>query len=171
MDKKQSSGARQTNGDSRAVSVVTRQAAGERVDPVESDPITDILIRIRNGIQRGLFAVEVPSSSLKVEVADILKAHGFISGYRRETRRNSPVLVIELRFPELGLPVDDAVETRSRLGRRVEFRGPFATKDDVRKIIDEEESLLADAPPLKVDLYDVLVETVNRSLESQRSVG
>ena len=48
-----------------------------------TDPISDYLTRIRNGLSSGLATVEVPSSKLKLEVSRILTEQGYISGYEK----------------------------------------------------------------------------------------
>lgn len=123
-----------------------------------TDAIADMLTRIRNGIQAKAGTVEMPSSKLKVQIATILKDQGFISHYQVLDEKGTSVLRIGLNSPATGEPVLKSV-TRGR----VVLRGPYATKDDVRRVIDREESLLANMPP-KTDLYDTLLETVNRSL-------
>ena len=55
-----------------------------------TDPIADMLTRIRNGIQSHHERVELPASKLKVEIARILKNEGFISNYNAVRRRTSP---------------------------------------------------------------------------------
>jgi DNA-binding NarL/FixJ family response regulator len=67
-------------------------------------------------------------------------------------------------FSKLGVPVIRGIERASRPGRRVVLNGPFATRDDVKRVIDWEESLPSAGTIVKADLYDVLVETVTRSL-------
>jgi small subunit ribosomal protein S8 len=129
-----------------------------------TDPVADMLTRIRNGIQARAETIEVPASKLKVEVAKVLKAEGFIAGYRTLERDGAPTLTIELKYSETGEPVIRGIERVSRPGRRVVLNGPFATRDDVKRVIDWEESLHSADTLVKADLYDTLVETVTRSL-------
>ena len=72
-----------------------------------TDPIADMLTRIRNGIQSRHERVEMPSSKLKVEVAKILKSEGFISNYKVVANGESVIR---------------GIERVSRPGRRV-YRG------------------------------------------------
>jgi small subunit ribosomal protein S8 len=123
-----------------------------------TDTIADMLTRIRNGIQARAKTVEMPSGKLKIQIAKILKDQGFISNYRVLDEKGTSILRIELKSPATGEPVLKSV-TRGR----VVLKGPYATKDDVRRVINREESLLANIPP-NADLYDTLLETVNRSL-------
>jgi small subunit ribosomal protein S8 len=84
-----------------------------------TDPIADMLTRIRNGIQARHDRVEVPSSKLKVEIAKILKSEGFISNYKLVEEKVQPVLRIYLKYADDGEPVIHGIERVSRPGRRV----------------------------------------------------
>ncbi len=89
-----------------------------------TDPIADMLTRIRNGIQSHHDRVEMPSSKLKVEVAKILKSEGFISNYKvvQEDGKPQASLRVYLKYSEDGEPVIHGIERVSRPGRRV-YRG------------------------------------------------
>jgi len=89
-----------------------------------TDPIADMLTRIRNGIQSRHDRVEMPHSKLKVEVAKILKSEGFISNYKvvEEDGKPQPSLRVYLKYSEDGEPVIHGIERVSRPGRRV-YRG------------------------------------------------
>lgn len=84
-----------------------------------TDPIADMLTRIRNGIQARHDRVEVPSSKLKVEIAKILKSEGFISNYKLVEEKVQPLLRIYLKYADDGEPVIHGIERVSRPGRRV----------------------------------------------------
>jgi small subunit ribosomal protein S8 len=97
-----------------------------------TDPIADMLTRIRNGIQSHHDRVEMPSSKLKVEVARILKAEGFISNYKVVTEDGKPQasLRVYLKYSDNGEPVIHGIERISRPGRRV-YRG----KEEIPKVL------------------------------------
>ncbi len=97
-----------------------------------TDPIADMLTRIRNGIQSRHDRVEMPSSKLKVEVARILKSEGFISNYKvvNEDGRPQATLRVYLKYSEDGEPVIHGIERISRPGRRV-YRG----KEDIPQVL------------------------------------
>ena len=95
-------------------------------DESMTDPIADLLIRIRNGIQSRHDRVEMPSSKLKVEVSKILKSEGFISNYRVVHEGAEPSLCVYLKYSKDGEPVIHGIERVSRPGRRV-YRG----KEDI----------------------------------------
>jgi small subunit ribosomal protein S8 len=92
-----------------------------------TDPIADMLTRIRNGIQSRHDRVEMPTSKLKVEVAKILKSEGFISNYKVVTEEGKPQasLRVYLKYSDNGEPVIHGIERVSRPGRRV-YRGKEA---------------------------------------------
>ena len=63
-----------------------------------SDPISDMLTRIRNSLQRNKSDVSIPSSKLKIAIANILKQEGYITDYRVEENENKMSLIIELKY-------------------------------------------------------------------------
>ncbi len=84
-----------------------------------TDPLADMLTRIRNGQQRHKTSVNSPASKFRVNVLEVLKREGFIRGYsRREADAGKPELVIELKYYE-GEPVIRRIRRVSRPGRRV----------------------------------------------------
>ena len=89
-----------------------------------TDPIADMLTRIRNGITSHHERVEMPSSKLKVEVARILKSEGFISNYKvvEEDGKPQATLRVYLKYSDDGEPVIHGIERVSRPGRRVYVR-------------------------------------------------
>lgn len=86
-----------------------------------SDPIADMLTRIRNGHMANKKRVSMPSSKKKVAVAEVLKDEGYIVEYAVEDREGKPELTIELKYFE-GRPVIEYVSRMSRPGLRI-YRG------------------------------------------------
>ncbi len=84
-----------------------------------TDPVADMLTRIRNGIQARHERVEIPASKLKVEIARILKDEGFISNYKVVEAEIQSVLRVYLKYADDGEPVIHGIERLSRPGRRV----------------------------------------------------
>ena len=83
------------------------------------DSIGDMLTRIRNGQQRLMVKVEMPSSSLRLKILEVLKTEGFISGYYIEKKENNKIsLIVELKYYE-GNPVIKEIKRISKPGRRV----------------------------------------------------
>jgi small subunit ribosomal protein S8 len=89
-----------------------------------TDPIADMLTRIRNGIQARHDRVDIPASKLKVEIARILKNEGFISNFKlvEEQEAVQQLLRVYLKYSPDGEPVIHGIERVSRPGRRV-YRG------------------------------------------------
>ena len=84
-----------------------------------SDPLGDMLTRIRNGQHARHAAVNSPSSKLRMNVLKVLQDEGFIRGYKeKEVRKNVRELRIELKYHE-GEPVIHELEKISKPGRRV----------------------------------------------------
>ena len=95
-----------------------------------TDPIADMLTRIRNGIQSRHDRVELPSSKLKVEIARILKSEGFISNYKLVEDKVQPLLRVYLKYSEDGEPVIHGIERISRPGRRV-----YRNKEEIPRVL------------------------------------
>ena len=83
-----------------------------------TDPIADMLTRIRNGQAVGKTAVTMPSSKLKVSVAKLLQEEGYINGYSVADESSKPTLSVELKYFQ-GKPVIDMVQRVSRPGLRI----------------------------------------------------
>ena len=86
-----------------------------------TDPIADMLTRIRNGQKARKVNVSMPSSTAKVAVARVLQDEGYITGYSTETEGVKTELTVELKYFE-GTPVIENVQRVSRPGLRV-YRG------------------------------------------------
>ncbi len=80
------------------------------------DPLSDMLTRIRNAHSRSKVSVSMPSSKLKVAVANVLKEEGYISGFT-VAEDSKPELSIELKYFE-GRPVIEEIDRFSRPGLR-----------------------------------------------------
>jgi small subunit ribosomal protein S8 len=83
------------------------------------DPIGDMFTRIRNGQLRRLTKVEMPSSSFRLKVLEVLKNEGFISSYHIVKKDNNKIsLIVDLKYYE-GIPVIKEIKRVSKPGRRV----------------------------------------------------
>jgi small subunit ribosomal protein S8 len=82
------------------------------------DPISDMLTRIRNGQRAAKTAVAMPSSKLKVALAQVLKEEGYIEDFAVAGETKKPVLDIQLKY-YAGRPVIERIERVSRPGLRV----------------------------------------------------
>ena len=93
-----------------------------------SDPISDMLTRIRNAQAVQKTTVNIPASKVKTGIAKVLKEEGFISDYRDAEVDGKPALEVTLKYLE-GRGVIEPMKRASRPGLRV-YRG----KDDLPKI-------------------------------------
>jgi small subunit ribosomal protein S8 len=86
-----------------------------------SDPIADMLTRIRNGQARGKVTIAMPSSKQKVAIANLLKEEGYLTDVGVEAEGKKPQLVIKLKYYR-GKPVIELLKRVSRPGLRI-YRG------------------------------------------------
>ena len=93
-----------------------------------SDPIGDMLARIKNSQIRNKKKVEMPSSKFKSKIADVLKEEGFIIDYKVEEKEKKQNLVIMLKYNS-GNPVINTIERVSKPGRRI-----FSSAESLPKI-------------------------------------
>lgn len=92
-----------------------------------TDPIADLLTRVRNANMAGKAMIDAPYSKLKAEVLRILKAEGFIQDYTQEDR----VLHIQLKFAEKGTRIITGIKRVSKPGCRV-----YRSKNDLPKVLN-----------------------------------
>ena len=94
-----------------------------------SDPIGDMIARIKNAQSRSHKKVELPSSNFKTKIANILKNEGFIKDFKNNTDNNNKIILsLELKYHS-GNPVISAFERVSKPGRRI-----FSSADGLPKI-------------------------------------
>jgi small subunit ribosomal protein S8 len=94
-----------------------------------TDPISDMLTRIRNGQKAQKVSVSMPASKVKVAVAGVLKDEGYITDFETSGEGAAKTLSVELKYFE-GTPVIEKVERVSKPGLRI-YRG----KDDLPKVL------------------------------------
>ncbi len=94
-----------------------------------SDPIADMLTRMRNAVKAGHFKVDVPSSKMKVSIARILKDEGFIKNYKIIDDNKQKILRIYLKYGEGNQSVILNLKRISKPGRRV-----YISSKDLRPI-------------------------------------
>ncbi len=94
-----------------------------------SDPIADMLTRIRNAQAASKIDVSMPSSKLKLAIAKVLKDEGYITGYSSNDAIK-PGLTVVLKYYE-GRPVIDEIKRVSRPGLRI-----YKNKDELPKILN-----------------------------------
>ncbi len=86
-----------------------------------TDPIADLLTRIRNGSSAKLHTVDIPESTLKREVVKVLLRERFIARYVRIRDGKQGLLRVYLRYTDDGKGVIDGIERVSRPGRRLYY--------------------------------------------------
>ena len=93
-----------------------------------SDPIGDMIARIKNAQSRNHKIVELPSSNFKSKIANILKNEGFIKDFKILAEGKKPILSLELKYHS-GNPVISNFERVSKPGRRI-----FSSADSLPRI-------------------------------------
>ncbi len=98
---------------------------------VVTDPIADMLTRIRNANQLKYKEVLVPTSKLKVEIANILKNEGYINGYKIVSTDNGSMMNIELKYGAKKERVITGLKRISKPGLRV-----YAKKEEIPTVLN-----------------------------------
>jgi small subunit ribosomal protein S8 len=83
-----------------------------------TDPISDLLVRIQNGLRRRHESVSMPASRLKRELLRVLQNEGYIQGVQADMADGHPVLKVQLRYVD-EVPVVTGMQRVSKPGRRV----------------------------------------------------
>ncbi len=95
-----------------------------------TDPIADMLTRIRNAAMIKAEKVDVPASRLKLEIAKILKEEGFIRAYKILKDKKQGILRITLKYTADNAPIISGIKRISKPGRRV-----YAGKDEIPSVM------------------------------------
>jgi small subunit ribosomal protein S8 len=94
-----------------------------------TDPVADMITRIRNGVRARVPKVDVPSSKLKVEIARILKDEGYVSNYKLTEDQKQGILRIYLKYgPGMERVITD-LQRVSRPGCRI-----YCGKDEIPRV-------------------------------------
>ena len=105
-----------------------------------TDPVADLLTRIRNGQTAGKSSVTMASSKLKASILKVLKDEGYIDGYNVGDDAGKPLLTVDLKYFD-GRPVIDRLERVSRPGLRI-YRG----KDELPKVLGGMGTVIVSTP-------------------------
>ena len=105
-----------------------------------TDPVADLLTRIRNGQSARKASVTVGASKLKTAILNVLKSEGYIAGYSVDAGDGKPQLTIDLKYYE-GRPVIDRLERVSRPGLRI-YRG----KEDLPRVLGGMGTVIVSTP-------------------------
>ena len=92
-----------------------------------SDPIGDMIARIKNAQLRNHKKVQLPSSKFKVKIAEVLKSEGYIIDYKVSQESNKSYLEISLKYNS-GNPVISSIQRVSKPGRRIFSRAESLPK-------------------------------------------
>jgi len=95
-----------------------------------TDPIADMLTRIRNGQRAGKVSVSMPSSKLKQSIAQVLKDEGYIADFQVSGEAGKPVMSVDLKYYN-GQPVIDSLKRVSRPGLRI-----YKANDELPRVQD-----------------------------------
>ena len=100
---------------------------------VTTDPIADMLTRIRNASNSKHKTVDIPASNMKLSIAKILFEEGYIKSYEEiKEENNQGVIRITIKYTEKGKKVIDGLKRISKPGLRV-----YASKDELPKVLNE----------------------------------
>ena len=94
-----------------------------------TDPVGDLLVRLKNGAQRRFETVTVPTSKLKRAILEILRREGYVDSVADEVQDGHPVLSVRLRYVGEGQPMITGFERISKPGRRV-----YVGSQEIRKV-------------------------------------
>jgi small subunit ribosomal protein S8 len=98
---------------------------------IVTDPIADMLTRIRNANQMRYKEVEVPASKLKYEIAKILKNEGFIQGYKVDKKETQDNIILNLKYGQKKERVITGLKRISKPGLRV-----YAKAEDLPTVLN-----------------------------------
>ena len=96
-----------------------------------TDPIADMLTRIRNANSAKHKTVDVPSSKMKTAIAEILFKEGYIKSFELISNENQGIIRITLKYDEKGIRVIDGIKRISKPGLRV-----YANKEELPKVLN-----------------------------------
>jgi small subunit ribosomal protein S8 len=94
-----------------------------------TDPIGDMLTRIRNGLMAGFASVEIPKSRTKTRIAEILKATGYIEDFSMIDDRKQGLLKVYLKYTAPKRGAIAGLKRESKPGRRV-----YVSKDEIPRV-------------------------------------
>ena len=98
---------------------------------ITTDPIADMLTRIRNAGQAKFKTVDIPASNMKKDIAEILFNEGYIKSYEEIKNDNQGIIRISLKYTEKGKRVISGLKRISKPGLRI-----YASKDELPKVLN-----------------------------------
>lgn len=128
-----------------------------------TDPIADLLTRIRNGQKAGHEVVNVPASKMKISVAHILKNEGFIRNYRCVRDNKQGILKLALKYDTAGDGVITDIKRTSKSSRRVYVKAgeiPYVRNGFGISVISTSRGIMADRDARKLKIGGELICSV-----------
>ena len=98
---------------------------------VTTDPIADMLTRIRNASQANFKTVDIPASNMKRDIAEILFNEGYIKAYEEIKNDNQGIIRVSLKYTEKGKKVISGLRRISKPGLRI-----YASKEELPKVLN-----------------------------------
>ena len=98
---------------------------------VTTDPIADMLTRIRNASQANFKTVDIPASNLKKAIAEILFNEGYIKAYEEIKNENQGIIRVSLKYTEKGKKVISGLKRISKPGLRI-----YASKEELPRVLN-----------------------------------
>lgn len=96
-----------------------------------TDPIADLLTRIRNGQMAKHRTVKIPASRIKLEIVRILKDEGFVEDFGVSQDSSQGTIEVDLKYSDAGVPAISGIERLSRAGRRV-----YRSKGEIPSVLN-----------------------------------
>jgi small subunit ribosomal protein S8 len=96
-----------------------------------TDPIADMLTRIRNALRASHEWVDIPSSKLKIEIAKVLKSEGYVKNLKIISDGRHRLLRVFLKYDDDGVPIIDGLKRQSKPSRRV-----YKRCDEIPKVLN-----------------------------------
>jgi small subunit ribosomal protein S8 len=96
-----------------------------------TDPIADMLTRIRNALMASYNSVDVPGSRMKINIAKVLKSEGFIKNFKLIDDKKQGIIKIYFKYDEKGEPIIDGLKRISKPGCRI-----YAKSDKIPKVLN-----------------------------------
>jgi len=96
-----------------------------------TDPIADMLTRIRNASQAKFKTVDIPASNMKKNIAEILFNEGYIKAYEEIENENQGIIRVSLKYSEKGQKAISGLRRISKPGLRI-----YASKDELPKVLN-----------------------------------
>ena len=98
---------------------------------VTTDPIADMLTRIRNASQANFKTVDIPASNMKKAIAEILFNEGYIKAYEEIKNENQGIIRVSLKYTEKGKKVISGLKRISKPGLRI-----YASKEELPRVLN-----------------------------------